>query len=556
MKIIANTKFVEIQDAEPLTSGAFNDITIDVELSKEYEGLTTFVTFDKQKTLVVGGQISTPTLKSGFCQIGVYAVDIENDETILRYSPVPKNILVRIGTYDEDLKNEEIPTISEAEKIYSLIDKTIEAGRLKGEKGDKGDTGEQGIQGIQGVQGEQGPKGDKGDQGEKGEQGIQGDKGDRGDIGADGATFTPSISNNGILSFTNDKGLENPAPINLFQFEKITLPDEVYFRNIENGKYVVENDFVLYGDDRNEGRQEIYVCKGDLLIIGYQGSTDDWTQITVISMLNGIYTFSSNDSDWINRMAASFIYVDEEIEKQFQELSDENDKKFEIYNKIINNLNDSVNDKLTAPQSAEVGQIFRVASVDGKGRLTLEAIDMPNAVKAAMIDGTDSEWTDTEKAAARERVGAANILTNIVNIAKITLEEATNDILIDLGDTCPILFDVEVIVPAGETVAVSTLYFYLGDEKSQPLVIAYLRQSWRNANNAVYGGFAGIRVGQKILSAASSSRYTSPNIANAFAMYNGDESGGTYNLSNFTKLRIGTFNFPVGTVVTVKGVYA
>jgi hypothetical protein len=39
-------------------------------------------------------------------------------------------------------------------------------------------------------------------------------------------------------------------------------------------------------------------------------------------------------------------------------------------------------------------------------------------------------------------------------------------------------------------------------------------------------------------------------------MYNGGESGGTYNLSNFTKLRIGTFNFPVGTVVTVKGVYA
>ena len=31
----------------------------------------------------------------------------------------------------------------------------------------------------------------------------------------DGATFTPSIDENGILSWTNDKGLTNPAPVNL-----------------------------------------------------------------------------------------------------------------------------------------------------------------------------------------------------------------------------------------------------------------------------------------------------------------------------------------------------
>lgn len=33
--------------------------------------------------------------------------------------------------------------------------------------------------------------------------------------GENGATFTPSVSSDGVLSWTNDKGLENPAPVNI-----------------------------------------------------------------------------------------------------------------------------------------------------------------------------------------------------------------------------------------------------------------------------------------------------------------------------------------------------
>lgn len=33
--------------------------------------------------------------------------------------------------------------------------------------------------------------------------------------GEDGATFTPSVSEDGILSWENDKGLENPPPVNI-----------------------------------------------------------------------------------------------------------------------------------------------------------------------------------------------------------------------------------------------------------------------------------------------------------------------------------------------------
>lgn len=52
-------------------------------------------------------------------------------------------------------------------------------------------------------------------QGPQGPQGPKGDKGDKGDPGEDGATYTPSVDADGTLSWTNDKGLTNPAPVNI-----------------------------------------------------------------------------------------------------------------------------------------------------------------------------------------------------------------------------------------------------------------------------------------------------------------------------------------------------
>ena len=67
-------------------------------------------------------------------------------------------------------------------------------------KGPKGDIGPQGIQGIQGLQGVQGEKG------LDGQQGIP---------GKDGITFTPSISEDGIISWTNSGNASNPQPISI-----------------------------------------------------------------------------------------------------------------------------------------------------------------------------------------------------------------------------------------------------------------------------------------------------------------------------------------------------
>lgn len=82
----------------------------------------------------------------------------------------------------------------------------------QGEQGIPGPKGEQGIQGPQGIQGENGSTGPKGD---TGEQGPPGEKGNPGPTGEDGATFTPSVSDDGTLSWSNNKGLPNPEPVNI-----------------------------------------------------------------------------------------------------------------------------------------------------------------------------------------------------------------------------------------------------------------------------------------------------------------------------------------------------
>ena len=121
---------------------------------------------------------------------------------------------------------------------------------LQGEKGDKGDKGDTGATGPQGPQGvgvtsvvqtttssadggsnvvtvtlsdgktstfsvKNGSKGSQGEKGDKGDKGDTGAAGTNGTNGTNGATFTPSVDANGNLSWTNDKGLANPATVNI-----------------------------------------------------------------------------------------------------------------------------------------------------------------------------------------------------------------------------------------------------------------------------------------------------------------------------------------------------
>lgn len=209
MRIIADINKVELRDFEPLISGAYRDKTIDVELSPEYDGLSVWAIFDRQTVKVEGGKCYTPTLERGTCSVGIYAVRLNNEKEIdLRYSPAPALINIEQGSYNSSLNSASVPTESEVERIYALIDEAIKAGMLKGEKGDPGTPGKDGapgkdgtpgkdgytpIKGVDysdGAKGEKGDKGDKGEKGEQGEQGIQGLPGVNGKDGVDGKSAT------------------------------------------------------------------------------------------------------------------------------------------------------------------------------------------------------------------------------------------------------------------------------------------------------------------------------------------------------------------------------
>ena len=85
-----------------------------------------------------------------------------------------------------------------ADAIPDTINDALEAAKESGEF-----DGPQGPQGIQGVPGPQG------------EPGAQGETGPQGEPGADGVTFTPAVSAEGVISWTNDGGKTNPQPVNI-----------------------------------------------------------------------------------------------------------------------------------------------------------------------------------------------------------------------------------------------------------------------------------------------------------------------------------------------------
>ncbi len=79
----------------------------------------------------------------------------------------------------------------------------------------QGPPGPQGPAGADGAQGPQGIRGVPGEPGADGADGRPGAPGKDGSPGEDGASFTPAVSEDGVLSWTNDRGLPNPEPVNI-----------------------------------------------------------------------------------------------------------------------------------------------------------------------------------------------------------------------------------------------------------------------------------------------------------------------------------------------------
>ena len=99
----------------------------------------------------------------------------------------------KTGAVIEDvdpLTSADAVTFTDGETFQQKYD----SGKLRGQTGATGPKGERGLQGVQGPAGAPGATGAK---------------------GANGATFTPSVSSAGVLSWSNNGGLNNPTSVNI-----------------------------------------------------------------------------------------------------------------------------------------------------------------------------------------------------------------------------------------------------------------------------------------------------------------------------------------------------
>ena len=89
-------------------------------------------------------------------------------------------------------------------------------------------------------------------------RGAQGIAGKDGEKGADGVTFTPSIDENGVLSFTNNGGLENPEPIDIKGDNGITFTPSIdaegYLSFTNNGNLENPEPIKVLGKDGIDGK--------------------------------------------------------------------------------------------------------------------------------------------------------------------------------------------------------------------------------------------------------------------------------------------------------------
>lgn len=119
-------------------------------------------------------------------------------------------------------------------------------------------------------------------------------------------------------------------------------------RGTPNGVFDITEDFYLLADENwEESMKSIYVRKGDILAIEYQGSTDGWSYITLFDE-QGVYAFTSNMDNWMEQgllINSSML---------FAAIADEDEKIADLTNRIevltqaVTNLNEYVNELKSA----------------------------------------------------------------------------------------------------------------------------------------------------------------------------------------------------------------
>ena len=269
-ELYANKASLTVRRREPLTSGMVNAVTAGFEFSADWTGLERTAVFQcggTSKSVLLGadGQCAIPweVLSSHGRPLMAGVFGTRGGEVVLptvwaslgtilegaapageRYPPTPELWEQELAGKQDKLRGVPGQVVGFDEFGNAVAQDSTGGGGPgiqgppgpQGEPGPQGPKGDQGPPGADGQDGAPGPKGDQGDPGpagppgppgEQGPQGIQGLPGAPGADGADGApgkdgspgedgaTFTPAVSEDGVLSWTNDGGLPNPEPVNI-----------------------------------------------------------------------------------------------------------------------------------------------------------------------------------------------------------------------------------------------------------------------------------------------------------------------------------------------------
>ena len=227
-ELYANKASLTVRRREPLTSGMVNAVTTGFEFSADWEGLTRTAVFQcggTSKSVLLGadGQCAIPweVLSSHGRPLMAGVFGTRGGEVVLptvwaslgtilegaapageRYPPTPELWEQELAGKQDKLRG--VPgQVVGFDEFGNAVAQDSTGGGGPGTQGPPGPPGEQGPQGIQGLPGAPGA------------DGADGAPGKDGSPGEDGATFTPAVSEDGVLSWTNDGGLPNPEPVNI-----------------------------------------------------------------------------------------------------------------------------------------------------------------------------------------------------------------------------------------------------------------------------------------------------------------------------------------------------
>lgn len=210
----ANKNSLACPKRELLTSGSVNVNQAQFTFSADWEGLNRTAVFRAGDTAV---EIVLP--QDGTCYVpwevlqvsgrmlyaGVYGTDTDGNVVL----PTVWALLGEIKCGTTHGMNEQPPTPDMYDQLLGIAEKAEDIAQSVRDDADAGKF--DGAPGADGAPGKEGPRGPQGEQGIQGEPGPQGEPGADGTPGKDGGYYTPSVDDEGNLSWTGSQ--EDMPPV-------------------------------------------------------------------------------------------------------------------------------------------------------------------------------------------------------------------------------------------------------------------------------------------------------------------------------------------------------